>query len=48
MGEAEMDQIAGFISRVLASPEDGGALAMVKTEVEQLCRKFPLYPERLA
>jgi len=48
MGEVEMDHIAGFISRVLASPEDGGALAMVKTEVEQLCRKFPLYPERQA
>jgi glycine hydroxymethyltransferase len=47
MGEAEMDQIAEFITRALASPEDDGALAMVKTEVETLCRKFPLYPERL-
>ena len=48
MGEAEMDLIAEFITRVMATPEDAGALAMVKTEVEQLCRKFPLYPERLA
>ncbi len=48
MGEAEMDLIAEFITRALATPEDAGALAMVKTEVEQLCRKFPLYPERLA
>ena len=48
MGEAEMDQIAEFISRVLAAPEDGTVLAKVKTEVEALCRKFPLYPERLA
>jgi glycine hydroxymethyltransferase len=48
MGEAEMDLIAEFITRAMASPEDAGALAMVKTEVEQLCRKFPLYPERLA
>ena len=47
MGEAEMDIVAGFITRVLASPEDGAALAMVKAEVEALCRKFPLYPERL-
>ena len=48
MGEAQMDEIAGFISRALASPEDGAALTMIKTEVEQLCRKFPLYPERRA
>ncbi|HET9705323.1 MAG TPA: serine hydroxymethyltransferase [Vicinamibacterales bacterium] len=48
MGEAEMDQIAALIARVLASPEDGAALAMVKGEVERLCRKFPLYPERQA
>ena len=48
MGEAEMDQIAEFISRVLAAPEDGTVLAKVKTEVEALCRKFPQYPERLA
>ena len=48
MGEAEMDLIAEYITRAMASPEDAGALAMVKTEVEQLCRKFPLYPERLA
>jgi glycine hydroxymethyltransferase len=48
MGEAEMDQIAEFISRVLASPEDSTVLATIKTEVETLCRKFPLYPERLA
>jgi glycine hydroxymethyltransferase len=48
MGEAQMDEIAGFITRTLATPEDAGALTMIKTEVEQLCRKFPLYPERRA
>jgi glycine hydroxymethyltransferase len=48
MGEPEMDLIAEYISRVLASPEDTSALAKVKAEVEQLCQKFPLYPERLA
>jgi glycine hydroxymethyltransferase len=48
MAEAEMDLIAEFITRAMAAPDDAGALAMVKTEVEQLCRKFPLYPERLA
>jgi glycine hydroxymethyltransferase len=46
MGEAEMDRIAGFITRVLQSPDDTAALAMVRTEVEELCRKFPLYPDR--
>ena len=40
-----MDQIAALIARVLAAPEDTQALAMVKAEVETLCRKFPLYPE---
>ena len=45
MKEPEMDQIAAFIARVLAAPEDTQALAMVKAEVETLCRKFPLYPE---
>jgi glycine hydroxymethyltransferase len=48
MGETEMDVIADLISRVLASPEDTNSLAKVKAEVEALCRKFPLYPERLA
>jgi glycine hydroxymethyltransferase len=46
MGEPEMDRIAEFITRVLQSPDDSAALAMVKTEVEELCRKFPLYPDR--
>jgi glycine hydroxymethyltransferase len=45
MGEAEMDAIAEFISRALAAPEDDAVLAMVRTEVETLCRKFPLYPD---
>lgn len=48
LGEAEMDLVAEFISRVLASPEDASVIAAVKADVEALCRKFPLYPERLA
>jgi glycine hydroxymethyltransferase len=31
--------------RALQTPEDDGALAKIRTEVETLCRKFPLYPE---
>jgi len=45
MREAEMDQIAELISRVLAAPDDDGAVGMVKTEVERLARRFPLYPQ---
>jgi glycine hydroxymethyltransferase len=44
MGEAEMDLIGDLIARALKTPEDDAALATIKTEVERLCRKFPLYP----
>ena len=46
MREPEMDTIAALITRALQSPDDDGALAAVRAEVEALCRKFPLYPER--
>jgi glycine hydroxymethyltransferase len=46
MREAEMDQIGEMIGRVLAAPDDERVVTMVKGEVERLCRKFPLYPER--
>ena len=45
MAEPEMDRIGEFISRVLATPEDDRVASMVRTEVEGLCRTFPLYPE---
>jgi glycine hydroxymethyltransferase len=48
MREPEMDVIAEYIARVLSSPDDDRAAASVKSEVEKLCRKFPLYPERLS
>jgi len=44
MAETEMDAIAGFIARALAAPDDDRVLRMVRTEVEALCRRFPLYP----
>jgi glycine hydroxymethyltransferase len=47
MREAEMDQVGDLIARVLQSPDDDRALAMVKGEVERLCHRFPIYPERL-
>jgi glycine hydroxymethyltransferase len=45
MREAEMDAIAGFISRVLATPDDEAVQRAVRGDVEALCRRFPLYPE---
>jgi glycine hydroxymethyltransferase len=47
MREAEMDLVADYIARVLASPDEDRVLGMVRGEVEQLCRRFPLYPDRL-
>jgi glycine hydroxymethyltransferase len=47
MGEAEMDQVGDLIARVLAAPADEQVLAMVRQEVERLCRSFPLYPDLL-
>ena len=43
MGESEMDLVAGFITRALASPDDDAALGTIKKEVERLCEQFPLY-----
>jgi glycine hydroxymethyltransferase len=44
LGEAEMDLVAGFFARVLAAPNDESVANAVRSEVEALCRKFPLYP----
>ena len=44
MAEAEMDTVAEFIGRVLSAPDDDRGAAIVRGEVEALCRKFPLYP----
>jgi glycine hydroxymethyltransferase len=48
MREAEMDEIGSMIGRVLASIDDDRVAATVKGEVERLCRRFPLYPDRQA
>ncbi len=47
MREPEMERIGEYVARVLATPEDDRALGMVRLEVDELCRKFPLYPDRL-
>jgi glycine hydroxymethyltransferase len=46
--EAEMDIVGELIARALRTPDDDAALAMVRQEVERLCRKFPLYPDSQA
>ena len=48
MTETEMELIGELIERVLAAPEDDGVGGMVRSEVESLCRKFPLYQSPLA
>jgi glycine hydroxymethyltransferase len=45
MKEPEMDRIADYITRVLTAADDGAVQQAVRIEVNELCRKFPLYPE---
>jgi glycine hydroxymethyltransferase len=47
MKEAEMKQIAGFISEVLAQPDDDSVQQRVVARVRQLCDRFPMYENRL-
>ncbi|MPY89584.1 MAG: aminotransferase class I/II-fold pyridoxal phosphate-dependent enzyme [Luteitalea sp.] len=44
MREPEMDLVADYIARVLASPDEDRVLGAVHAEVKALCRRFPLYP----
>src|SRR4030095_2238947 len=48
MREAEMEQIGTLMARVLAAPDDDRVIGMVKTEVEALCRRFPLYDNQMS
>ncbi|MGE0160116.1 MAG: serine hydroxymethyltransferase [Gemmatimonadales bacterium] len=45
MGEAEMRQIAEWITEVLAAPTDRSRIEGVRESVRELCQSFPLYPE---
>jgi len=45
MKEAEMEQIASLIDRVLMAPDDPALASRVKEEVRALAGRFPLYPE---
>ena len=46
MREAEMALIGDLIARVLASPDDLELLDSIRDEAADLCRRFPLYPQR--
>ena len=43
MTEPDMDAVGDLIVRALAAHDNDSALAGIKTEVEQLCLRFPLY-----
>jgi glycine hydroxymethyltransferase len=43
MGASEMREVAALIGRALDAPGDDAALAKVRGEVKDLCRRFPMY-----
>ncbi len=47
MKEKEMETIAGFIARVLNNVGNESVLKSVGDEVRELCKKFPIYPNRI-
>jgi glycine hydroxymethyltransferase len=46
MREKEMDDIGNWIADVLENHEDADVHRRVKSSIEALCEKFPLYPNR--
>jgi len=44
MEEPQMVEIANLIAQALEKPEDEGHLAGVRSQVLELCERFPLYP----
>ncbi len=43
IGPVESEQIGNLIADVLHSPNDSSVIRRVRTEVEEICRKFPVY-----
>jgi glycine hydroxymethyltransferase len=43
MGEAEMRTVAGLMARVLDAKGDAAVTEQVKSEVKELCDRFPIY-----
>ncbi len=42
MGEAEMEQLAGWMADVMANPSDAGLRQSVRERVADVCRRFPV------
>ncbi len=47
MKEAELTQIGHWITEIIAAPEDTGLQDRIRAEVNTLCARFPLYPDRV-
>lgn len=47
MKEEEMEAIAGFIKEALENTENESVLSRIKDDVKELCKKFPMYSDRL-
>jgi glycine hydroxymethyltransferase len=47
MKEEEMRLISGWISELLADHENESVQKSVRTQVEELCERFPIYENRL-
>lgn len=45
MGNEEMSTIASLMARALRGREDASELATVRTDVAELCARFPAYPD---
>jgi len=41
-GKEEMKQIAGFIARIVERPDDAALREVVRGEVREMCRRFPV------
>lgn len=43
MAESEMEEVAFFIDKILSDPGNESVLTMVRQQVHDLCKRFPLY-----
>jgi len=44
--ELEAEQLGHLIADVLDAPQDDAVIALVATDVQALCARFPVYPQR--
>ena len=46
--EQDMDRIAAWINRVITNPGNEQEISKIRSEVRELCERFPLYPDLYA